>query len=573
MARVADQLAAGVRAQWEAEDSIRGLNRPYPLPVSWAAADPGLAVEWGSLVNLASSGAGRRLPPAGTWASGPADLAGKGDELVNVLDRVPTGRMVVLGEPGAGKTMLMIRLVLDLIGHRGDGEPVPILVSMASWNPVGQDLREWLAAQLLIDHPALTGPPPPGRMERTQAAALLADHLILPVLDGLDEIPEQIRGPAIDKINDALRPGERLVVTCRSEQYRDAIRPKGGPELRPVEAAAAIELCPLDLAVAREYLWHGAPGPETRARWDRLFNRLGKKAPVREAFTTPLMVGLAHTVYNSSPAGSSTVRPDPFDLRNRALTDRKAVESLLFDAFISAAYRHDPGGRWTAQDAGKWLVFLARHLERKVAGPDLAWWQLRRSMPRTAVEAVAVAATAAGVAAGVMAGLAMAAFVVVARARVPAGVVVGLMVGVGVMAGVAGLVGRGSAEAPARGVRVSGPGGMPVGALMAGLVIFLGVAAALEGGSVAAVVLGLAIVAAFAAGIMAVAGLEGVPGDLAEAASPQAVLAHDRRMALLLTLAAGPGAGIIVGVMAGSVAGPGPGSRSGSWPGPGSASG
>ena len=253
------------------------------------------------------------------------------------------------------------------------------------------------------------------------------------------------------------------------------------------------------------------------------------------------------------------MRPDPFDLRNRALTDRKAVESLLFDAFISAAYRHDPGGRWTAQDAGKWLVFLARHLERKVAGPDLAWWQLRRSMPRTAVEAVAVAATAAGVAAGVMAGLAMAAFVVVARARVPAGVVVGLMVGVGVMAGVAGLVGRGSAEAPARGVRVSGPGGMPVGALMAGLVIFLGVAAALEGGSVAAVVLGLAIVAAFAAGIMAVAGLEGVPGDLAEAASPQAVLAHDRRMALLLTLAAGPGAGIIVGVMAGSVAGPGAG--------------
>jgi hypothetical protein len=558
MAQVADQLAAGVRAQWEAEDSIRGLNKPYPLPVSWAAADPGLAVEWGSLVNLASSGAGRRLPPAGTWASGPADLAGKDNELVNVLDRVPTGRMVVLGEPGAGKTMLMIRLVLDLIGHRSDGEPVPILVSMASWNPY-EDLREWLAAQLLIDHPGLTGPPPPGRMERTQAAALLADHLILPVLDGLDEIPEQIRGPAIDKINDALRPGERLVVTCRSEPYRDAIRPKGGPELRPVEAAAAIELCPLELAVAREYLWHGAPGPETRARWDRLFNRLGKKAPVREAFTTPLMVGLAHTVYNSSPAESSTVRPDPFQLRNRALTDRKAVESLLFDAFIPAVYRHDPGGRWTAQDAEKWLVFLARHLERKIASPDLAWWQLRRSMPRTAEEAVVVVAAAVGVAAGVMAGLAMAAFVVVARARVPAGVVVGLMVGVGVMAGAAGLVSRSSAEAPARGVRISGPGGMPVGALTAGLVILLGVAAALKGGSVAAAVLDLAIFAAFAAGIMAVAGLEGVPGDLAEAASPQAALAHDRRMALLLTLAAGPGAGIIVGVMAGSVAGPGAG--------------
>ena len=45
--------------------------------------------------------------------------------------------------------MLMIRLVLDLIGHRSGGNPVPILASIASWNPVDQDLREWLAAQLL----------------------------------------------------------------------------------------------------------------------------------------------------------------------------------------------------------------------------------------------------------------------------------------------------------------------------------------------------------------------------------------------------------------------------------------
>ena len=106
-------------------------------------------------------------------------------------------------------------------------------------------------------------------------------------------------------------------------------------------------------------------------------------------------------------------------------------------------------------------------------------------------------------------------------------------------------------------------------AIAAGMVIPLGVVAALEGGSVAAAVLDLAIFAAFAAGIMAVAGLEGVPGDLAEATSPQAVLAHDRRMALLFMLAAGPG----VGVMAGSGRDLGPGSRSGSWPGPGSASG
>ncbi len=111
VARLADQLAAAVGEQWQAEAALRRLNDPYPLPVSWAAADPSLTDAWGSLVRLAVSGAGWPAPAsAGTWAAGPDDLAGEGGELVDVLARVPTGRLVVLGEPGAGKTMLMVRL-------------------------------------------------------------------------------------------------------------------------------------------------------------------------------------------------------------------------------------------------------------------------------------------------------------------------------------------------------------------------------------------------------------------------------------------------------------------------------
>ena len=169
-----------------------------------------------------------RASARGGLGGGPDDLAGEGGELADVLGRVPTGRLVVLGEPGAGKTMLMVRLVLDLLARRAAGGPVPFLAPVASWDPSGQDLRGWLAARLLTDHPALAGPPPAGGAEPTQAAALLAAGLILPVLDGLDEIPEQVRGPAISRINDALRPGEQVVVTCRTEQYRDAVRPQGG---------------------------------------------------------------------------------------------------------------------------------------------------------------------------------------------------------------------------------------------------------------------------------------------------------------------------------------------------------
>jgi hypothetical protein len=268
LGQVADQLAVAVGAQWEAEAAIRRLNDPYPLPISWDPADTSLTDAWGSLLMLAESGAGWPPPaPEGIWAAGPEDLAGTGSDLVNVLARVPTDRLVVLGEPGAGKTMLMVRLVLDLLARRKPSEPVPILFSIASWKPADQDLRGWVAAQLLIDHPALAASSPTGRQETTQAAALLASGLILMILDGLDEIPQEVRGPAISRINDALRPGEHLVLACRSQQYRDAVRPPHGAEVT-LHGAAAVQLNQLDPESVRAYLCPATSSPRTKARWD-----------------------------------------------------------------------------------------------------------------------------------------------------------------------------------------------------------------------------------------------------------------------------------------------------------------
>jgi hypothetical protein len=376
LADIADGLAGRLRSQWDAEVRMRRLNEPYPLPVSWIAADQSLTDSWDSLEQLARSGAGRPAPSSPeTWATGPDGLAGKGVELVDKLALVPTGRLVVLGEPGAGKTMLMVRLVLDLLASRAVG-PVPFLVSLASWNPTRQDLRAWLAAQLIISHPVLADPPPSGT-GRSQAAALLASGLILPVLDGLDEIPDAVRGPAINKINEAVSVSEQLVVTCRTQQYRDAVRPPGGVEVT-LRGAAAVQLSSLNAEAVRHYLCADAAGPVMRARWDPVLAVLGTGSPAGQALTTPLMVSLARTIYNPRPGEGAEREPE--ELCDPDLTDRKAVESLLFDAFIPAAYRDKPARR--REKAQKRLVFLARHLEGTIGDTDLAWWQFARAVPR-----------------------------------------------------------------------------------------------------------------------------------------------------------------------------------------------
>ena len=383
---IADELALAVAAQWEAEAAIRRLNDPYPLPVSWKAADPSLTGSWDTLVKLASTGAGwPGHAAADKWAPAPEELAGADSELPDVLARVPTCRLVVLGEPGAGKTILMVRLVLDLLRRRQPGGPVPVLASLSSWDAREQDLLEWLTRQLLITYPALAPPPGPGGREPTRAAALLSAGLVLPILDGLDEIPSTARGPAIIKINDALRPGWPLVLTCRSEDFRDAVRPRTGPEVT-IHSAAVIQLRPLDTATARDYLREDAGGPAARARWEPILAVLGTQAPAGQALTTPLMLSLARIIYNARPGELTRTLPDPSELISASLPDRGAVESRLFDGFVPAAYRDTraaPGRRHgqLADHAEASLAHLAHNLGWRT---ELNWWELSTGGPGVA---------------------------------------------------------------------------------------------------------------------------------------------------------------------------------------------
>jgi hypothetical protein len=530
MAHVADQLAIAVGTEWKKEADIRRLNDPYPLPVSWAAADASLTDSWDSLVRLASSGAGwPEVPPAGTWAAGPDELAGEGRELLEVLAKVPTGRLAVLGEPGAGKTMLMVRLVLDLLARRTAGDPVPILASVASWSPAYQDLRGWLGARLLFDYPFLASPPPGGRTEATQAAALLASGLIMPVLDGLDEIPEQVRGPAISRINSALQPAEWVVVTCRAKEYQDSVRPKSGVEAT-FRGAAAVQLRPLDADTVGSYLCADAPGPDTKILWEPVLKVLASEAPARQALTTPLMVGLARTIYNPRPGDGAGARRDPVELCSPALANRTEVEALLFDAFIPAAYRADTGSRWKPQDAERWLVFLARHLQGSIEGPNLAWWQLQLALPRTALGRLVLGyASWAGVFVFVF-GLALVTGHVVGFA---AGLWVGLILGifVGLYSGLiygnrAYKFWQREMDRRREELALRGPGGL-----------------AMRG-----------------------------QGGLVRAASPGALLARYRRQALLLMLGIGLVAGLGAGLGLGTETGSGSGSGSRLGPGSGSES-
>jgi hypothetical protein len=382
----ANALATAIRREWERETRRWRILDPYPLPIRWAPAEEGLTTSWSDLIKLANATPGQRAKGHSNWAAGPGALAGGENDLANILNLVPTRSLLVLGQAGAGKTILLVRLVLDLLSERQQDEPVPLLLSLASWNPAQEDLDSWIVHWLTTEKGGLGQLP--GRGGVTTARALLDAGLILPVLDGLDEIPDDLRGSAVARINEFMRPGHEIVVACRTSAYRATVHPVSGIAIA-LTGVAAIELCPLMTGEVIEYLQASAGGPEGAARWSHLITRLVAEptSPVTRVLTTPLMAALARAVYNPRPGeGIEGIHSDPTELLDTERFSGEAdVENFLYDHFIPAAYRptvgaDKPGGHrpWSAEQAQRWLAFVARNMETRQNGTtDLMWWRLQ----------------------------------------------------------------------------------------------------------------------------------------------------------------------------------------------------
>lgn len=99
--------------------------------------------------------------PAAQWSmqsSGtpqpPLLSSGTLTDIAESYREIPSGRLVILGRPGAGKTVTAVRCALDLLTPRQAGAPVPLLVDVKSWNPAAS-LTDWLRERLEREHPFL----------------------------------------------------------------------------------------------------------------------------------------------------------------------------------------------------------------------------------------------------------------------------------------------------------------------------------------------------------------------------------------------------------------------------------
>lgn len=190
--------------------------------------------------------------------------------------------LLILGEPGAGKSTLLLALARKLVerAEQDAQHPIPVILPLSSWAQKRLPLTIWLAEQLSLLYDV------PLRVSH----GWLQTNQVLPLLDGLDEVPEQVRRGCIEAIiayrKEHLVP---LVVCSRRAEYEEIER----SQRLVLHCAVVIE-------------------PLSREQVETSLDRAGQSlAAVRavlranpmleELVTTPLMLSVVTLAYANAP--------------------------------------------------------------------------------------------------------------------------------------------------------------------------------------------------------------------------------------------------------------------------------
>ena len=286
--------------------------------------------------------------------------------------REARGRLLLVGVPGAGKTTLMLQLVLELL----ESEPgaLPVLLNLATWSKEFTTLEAWLKKIL----PAETG------TSDRYAAELIRQNRLILLFDGFDEIREEDRLSCLEAINRYGEESQRqYAISSRKQEFKEVNK--------AVLVHLPIEVCPLTLEQMKAELlrlWENPDKPERGAKL--LLDAIEKDTLLREVVQTPFYFNTLQILFN----GGLTVAELQF-----VTGSIEGRQSEIKERFVEYELKAHIEEYYPTEKVSHWLSFLgSRMIQRNMVVFELRdlqynWWRwgqwqllLARSVPQLFAE-------------------------------------------------------------------------------------------------------------------------------------------------------------------------------------------
>ena len=272
--------------------------------------------------------------------------------IIQVFDRMK-GKLLILGNPGGGKTTTLLELARRLVirTKKYQNLPIPVLLDLSTWENKNQNISDWLVEELKFKY----------NIPKKVIREWLENQLLLPLIDGFDQVSPQFSEYCLEEINKLLvnfKP-KHLVVCSSFEAYKNCYN--------KLKVNASVLLQPLANSHIQDYL--------LVARSRELWIFIRDEPQLLDLAKTPLMLTMMTLAYEEILIASW-----------RRITSGQEREKYLLNAYIRFQLRGETKSKWYSrsreplpEQTRGWLVWLAQRMaaeniqEFRIEKLQLSW--------------------------------------------------------------------------------------------------------------------------------------------------------------------------------------------------------
>ena len=268
-----------------------------------------------------------------TVADSKSDPLPPGSQVEEVFTNLGIGRtLLILGEPGSGKTTMLLKLTKNLIiqAENNASLPIPVVFNLSSWTLPQQPIAAWLLEELATKY----------QVSKPLAQTWIENQSMLLLLDGLDEVATDLQGDCVSAINQFLHHhGQTETVVC--SRIKDYLALPERLQLR-----SALYLQPLTIDQIHQYL------DQAGSQLEAIKTLLKEDTALQELARSPLTLSIMTLAYQGKSLADI---PQTGSLEERR---RHLLEVYVKRMFQRKGLRRP----YPDEQVIRWLTWLAKQM-------------------------------------------------------------------------------------------------------------------------------------------------------------------------------------------------------------------